>query len=68
MVLNVGNEELMVKMDLTFHFKYFGSIFLLKGMKMALCVSGMPQGYVFTPCTSSAQRESSLQTPTQMTT
>lgn len=68
MVLHVGNEELMVKMDLTFHFKYFESIFLLKGMKMALCVSGMPQGSVFTPCTSSAQRESSSQTPTQMTT
>lgn len=68
MVLHVGNEELMAKMDLTFHFKYFESIFLLKGMKMALCVSGMPQGSVFTPCTSSAQRESSSQTPTQMTT
>lgn len=53
---------------ITFPFKYFVSIFLLKGMKMALCVSGTPQGSVFTPCTSSAQRESSSQTPTQMTT
>lgn len=44
------------------------SLFLLKGTKMARYVSGTPRGSVFTPCTSSARRESSTQMPTQMTT